>query len=78
MTKMVPLKEAAQLTGLSTSELGRGARAGIYPCIKVGVGRGKYLFNMDLLQAELERKALSNMQQSANKNVTPFGIRRVT
>ena len=35
MPKMANKKQAAIATGLSEHELGRGARAGVYPCTKV-------------------------------------------
>ena len=76
MHKMLPLKEAAALIGISAWELARGARAGIYPHIKIGEGRGKYLFNVELLLKELDRMALSNISKPED-NVTPFGIRRI-
>lgn len=61
MPKMVGIREAAEATGLSLWELGRGARAGDYPHIKIGIGRGKYLFSIDQLEKTLEEKALANM-----------------
>ena len=73
MTKMVGIKEAAKIVGISEWELARGARAGDYPHIKIGEGRGKYLFNIDLLNETLVERALANMTE----NVVPSGIRRI-
>jgi len=78
MTKMVGIKEAANATGLSEWELGRGARAGEYPCIKIGEGRGKYLFNVELLNETLHERALANMTREREPAyATHYGIRKV-
>ena len=76
---MVGKKEAAAATGLSEWEITRGARAGEYPCIRIGEGRGKYLFDIDLLNETLTKKAMSNITSNTESmNVTSFGIRKVT
>jgi len=78
MPRMVSKKEAAKVTGLSEWELGRGARAGDYPCIKIGEGRGKYLFDVDLLNEALTKRAMENMnRKEAPSNTVSSGIRKV-
>ena len=78
MKKMVGVKEAAKATGLSEWELKRGVRAGEYPFIRIGEGRGKFLFNIDMLNDVISRRAMSNMKASSeNEKVLPFGIRKV-
>ncbi|MCL2571216.1 MAG: hypothetical protein FWE11_02340 [Defluviitaleaceae bacterium] len=78
MPKMVSKREASLATGLSEWELGRGARAGEYPCIKVGVGRGKYLFDIDLLNETLTKRAMANIASPVEStSVSPYGIRKI-
>ena len=76
MPQMVDIKEASKATGLSKWEIGRGARAGDYPCIRIGEGRGKFLFNIDLLCETLKKRALANVKNDPSNEVQP-GIRRV-
>ena len=66
--RMVSKKQAAIATGLSEHELGRGARAGIYPCVRIGLGRGKYLFDIDLLNEVLTERALANIKKDDVSN----------
>jgi len=75
---MVGKKEASAATGLSEWELTRGAREGEYPCIRIGVGRGKFLFDIDLLNETLTKKAMANIARpEPPKKIVPFGIRKV-
>ena len=76
--RMVNIKEAARASGLSEWELKRGVHAGDYPYIRVGEGRGKFLFDIELLNETIKNRALMNMSQSTeSKNILPFGIRKV-
>ena len=76
--RMVGVKEAAKETGLSEWELKRGANAGDYPHIRVGEGRGKFLFDMDMLNETITKKALANTSAGAGRNnIIPFGIRKI-
>ena len=78
MQRMVNIKEASKLTGLSIWEIKRGCRDGDYPYIRIGEGRGKFLFDIDLLKEEITRRLMANMQNNKEKeNILPFGIRRV-
>ena len=78
MPRMVSKKEAAELTGLSEWELGRGARAGEYPCVRIGEGRGKFLFDVDLLNEHLTKKVMENVRKKEEpSNALPPGIRKV-
>jgi len=78
MPKMVGKKEASEATGLSEWELTRGAREGEYPCIRIGEGKGKFLFDIDLLFETLTKKAMANIAKPEEpKKLVPFGIRKV-
>jgi hypothetical protein len=61
MGKRVTIKEAAILTGLSEGELRRGVKNHKYPCMFVGTANKKVIFDIDLLEAYLEKLALENM-----------------
>lgn len=78
MPRMVSVKVAAAETGLSVWELKRGANANEYPYIRIGEGRGKFLFDIDLLNEKLTHKARANgNMDEVIENVVPFGIRKV-
>jgi hypothetical protein len=61
MGKRVTIKEAVILTGLSEGELRRGVKSHKYPCMFVGTANKKVIFDIDLLEAHLEKLALENM-----------------
>ena len=78
MKRMRNVKEAAKATGLSECELKRGVHAGIYPYIRVGEGRGKFLFDIDMLNDVITRRAMDNMKTNHEKeNILPFGMRKI-
>lgn len=54
-SKIIGIKEAAELTGLSQWELRQGAKQGKYPCLRVGSKNGKLLFNIELLMARIDK-----------------------
>lgn len=66
MGRKVLLKEAAQLTGLSEWELSSGARAGRWPVLRIGSGRGKYVFDIDLLEARIQELMLANIKNETS------------
>ena len=69
MRKIGGLKEAATHTGLSIHELRSGALSGKYPHMRVGGERGKFLFDLDLLDKEIERLMLANIEPSDREAV---------
>ncbi len=74
----VGIKEAAVATGLTEYALRSGIRQGRFPHIRTGLGCGKILLDMDLLEDCLKREALENTQPAAPSNVIPYGqLRRV-
>ena len=61
--RMVDIREASRITGLSVSELSRGLKAGIYPGYKVGgSGKGKWIVPIDELVGKIGERALSNVK----------------
>ena len=64
--KIVSVKEAAKLTGLSCWELSCGARSGKYPAMKIGGSRGKWAFDLDILQKRLVELMYENMEKCNN------------
>ena len=78
MKKMLKAKEAAEVIGITEWELKRGYHAGEYPGIRIGEGRGKFLFDIDLLKDVMTRRALANVKLTTeSEKVLPFGIRKV-
>ena len=78
MKKMLTVKEAVKVTGLSEWELKRGFAAGIYPHIRIGQGRGKFLVDIELLQETLREMSEKSLKSTEpDSGVLPFGIRRV-
>jgi hypothetical protein len=59
------LKQAALKTGLSIYELRTGAKKGKYPSMLVGLGKGKLIFDMELLSECI--KTLMKSQMAENK-----------
>ena len=62
MANIMTIREAAKTSGLSEWELRQGIRTGKYPAMKVGLGAGKYLVDIDLLEAQIKRAMLSNVR----------------
>jgi hypothetical protein len=62
MGTRVGLVEAAEHTGLSQSELRRGALAGRYPYMRLGdTGHGKMIFDIDLLEEAIKARMLASI-----------------
>jgi len=70
------LKGAAEHTGLTIHELRTGALSGRYPYMRIGGPRGKFWFDLDLLDATIERLMKDNVASSAPVERDP-GIRPV-
>ena len=55
------LKAAAAHCGLSVWELRAGALSGKYPAMRIGGARGKFWFDLELLDAAIEKIMLQNL-----------------
>ena len=64
MGKRVTILQAVELTGLSEYALRTGIKQGKYPYIRVGLGNGKILIDIDLLEQYLQQEAISNTQSN--------------
>lgn len=58
--KIVGVKRASNITGLSEWELRLGVKIGKYPYLRVGSKRGKILFNIDLLNEKIDQIMIEN------------------
>lgn len=65
MGKRVTTKEAAQITGISEYSLTGMRKRGLLPYIKIGYGKGRILYDIDLLQEALEKQAKQNMEEQS-------------
>ena len=64
MNRRVTILQAVELTGLSEYALRTGIKQGKYPYIRVGLGSGKILIDIDLLEQYLQQEAISNTQSN--------------
>ncbi|MDR0326568.1 MAG: hypothetical protein LBI19_10820 [Oscillospiraceae bacterium] len=62
------IKQAAEHTGLSIWELRTGALSGKYPAMRIGGPRGKFWFDLDLLDEAIERLMLENTMPAVTDN----------
>lgn len=69
MGKRVGLKEAAKITGLSPWELRTGAKSGKYPNFRIGGARGRIIFDIDLLEAHIEKMILNSIKEYDDMHV---------
>jgi len=77
---MITLKEASEETGLSEWALKRGIYNGEYPFLRIGCGKGKFYFDIDLLNEALKNKSIENMvaqQPPKDDYVVKNGIRKL-
>jgi len=63
MGKRLGIKAAAEATGLSIWELRTGAKAGKYPSMRVGLGAGKILFDIDMLNEHIKKIMEESIRQ---------------
>lgn len=68
MGRRVTVQEAISLTGLTDYALRSGIKQGRYPHIRTGLGRGKILIDIDLLEQYLQQEAVNNMNILSNNN----------
>jgi len=69
MARKALLAEAASIVGLSRNALYTLARAGKVPPLRIGGKRGRYVFDLQLLEEALREMALANVKQSENEAV---------
>lgn len=64
--RLLTVKEASNLTGLTEHELRLGAQQGRYPYIRPGKGGAKapYLFDIDLLNKAIKNLMEQNMKEA--------------
>ena len=60
MGKKVSIPQASDITGLSAYALYKGIRERRYPHIRTGLGSGRILIDVDLLEEYLHREAEHN------------------
>jgi len=63
MGRKALLNEAAKAVGLSRNALYTMAREGKVPYIRIGGSRGRYIFDIELLEQSLREMALQNVRQ---------------
>jgi hypothetical protein len=69
MARKALLTEAAGKVGLTKNALYTLARAGKVPHLRIGGKRGRYVFDLQLLEEALREMALANVKQSENEAV---------
>lgn len=60
---MFTIQEAVKHFGISEYSIRMGIRQGIYPAIKIGGKRGKYLIDSELFESTLRIEAIRNMKE---------------
>ena len=63
MGQRMNMKDAAKASGLALWELRQGVRNGKYPALKCGVGKGKYILDIDLLEDRIHELMLKNVKE---------------
>lgn len=60
--QMFTIQEAVKYFGISEYSIRIGIRQGVYPAIKIGGKRGKYLIDAELFESTLRMEAIRNMK----------------
>lgn len=60
--QMFTIQEAVKHFGISEYSIRMGIRQGVYPAIKIGGKRGKYLIDAELFESTLRMEAIKNMK----------------
>lgn len=71
MRRLITLKEASELTGLSITSLRRGIHSGRFPAVRANTSQGKLLINEELLQEVLRNEAINNLRNCNMGKDTP-------
>lgn len=61
--QMLTIQEAVKHFGISEYSIRIGIRQGIYPAIKIGGKRGKYLIDAELFESTLKNEAIRNLKE---------------
>ena len=61
--QMFTIQEAVKHFGISEYSIRMGIRQGLYPAIKIGGKRGKYLIDAELFESTLRIEAIMNMKE---------------
>jgi len=78
MTRRVTVPQASTITGLSEYAIRKGVKERRYPHIRTGLGVGKILIDIDLLEQYLAQEARDNAT-CENSNIIHFGqLRRLS
>ncbi|NLX87271.1 MAG: helix-turn-helix domain-containing protein [Clostridiales bacterium] len=77
MARKALLTEAAAAVGLTKNALYSLARAGKVPHLRIGGKRGRYVFDLQLLEEALREMALANVKQSENEVTDKTKIRPI-
>jgi excisionase family DNA binding protein len=78
MGRRVGIKEAAAITGLSEYTLRSGIKQNRFPHIRTGLGSGKFLLDIELMEEYLRQEAKDNTMPAAQSNVIHYGqLRRI-
>jgi hypothetical protein len=82
MKKMITVKEAASVSGLSEYEIRIGLKQGRFPYYAVGNKGKKFLLDCELFLETLKNISMDNMQaakeESIENNITFMPIRKVS
>ena len=60
--QMFTIQEAVKHFGISEYSIRMGIRQGVYPAIKIGGKRGKYLIDAELFESTLRMEAIRKMK----------------
>lgn len=60
--QMFTIQGAVKYFGISEYSIRMGIRQGVYPAIKIGGKRGKYLIDAELFESTLRMEAIRNMK----------------
>ncbi|DAB10085.1 MAG: hypothetical protein KIC88_08225 [Acinetobacter sp.] len=61
--QMFTIQQAVKHFGISEYSIRMGIRQGIYPAIKIGGKRGKYLIDAELFESTLRIQAIRNLKE---------------
>lgn len=77
MGRLALLKQAAAEKGISGWELYNGAKSGKYPAMRLGGPRGRWAFDLDLLDARIKELMEQNMKQEPQSTAEYGKLRRI-
>lgn len=78
MSRMATLEQAAeQIPGLSFHELYSGVRSGKYPGFRAGGPRGKWIVDLDMLEARIKELMEQNMKHEPDQVMEYGKLRKV-